>query len=58
VRNIQIVGHTSFLGNTGYNSHSQEFFSRLNKLIPVRIRNYSYTNDLKSVSKDKLDMII
>lgn len=58
MRNIQIVGHTSFLGNTGYNAHSQEFFTRLNKHIPVRIRNYSYTNDLKSVSQEKLDMII
>jgi len=58
VNNIQVVGHTSFLGETGYNSHSQNFFTSLNKYLPVRIRNYSYTNNLSKVPKEQLDMLI
>lgn len=56
--NIQVVGHTSFLGDTGYNSHSQNFFTSLNKCLPVRIRNFSYTKNLSEVPKEQLDMLI
>lgn len=58
MNNIKIVANTSFLGHTGYNSHSQNFFTSLNKYIPVRVRNYSYTNNLSEVPKEYLDMII
>jgi autotransporter strand-loop-strand O-heptosyltransferase len=40
-----IVAHTSFLGRTGYNIHSRGFFTALNKLIPVRVRNYSSSEE-------------
>jgi len=56
--NIQVVGHTSFLGKTGYNSHSQNFFTKLKEFYPVRIRNYTYTDNLSEVPKEQLDMII
>ena len=55
---INIIGHTSYLGSTGYNSHSQNFFTNINKYYPVRIRNYSYDPDLSKYSKEILDMII
>jgi autotransporter strand-loop-strand O-heptosyltransferase len=55
---IQVYAHTSFLGNTGYNAHSQNFFTSLNKFIPTRIRNYTYTDNLKAVPKEQLDMIV
>jgi autotransporter strand-loop-strand O-heptosyltransferase len=58
VNNIQVVAHTSFLGKTGYNAHSQSFFTHLNKLIPTRVRNYSYTDDLSYMTKEQMDMII
>lgn len=55
---IQVVGHTSFLGHTGYNSHSKHFFTNLNKHLPVRIRNYTYVDDLSYLSQEELNMII
>lgn len=58
-KDIKVVGHSSFLGTSGFNDHSQNFFLRLNKTFPTRIRNYSYTKDVfNSYPKDVLDMII
>ena len=54
----QIVGHTSFVGHTGYNNHSKNFFTSLNKLAPVKIRNYTYHDDLSYLSDEQLNMII
>ena len=56
--NLQVVAHTSFLGTTGYNSHSQNFFVNLNNYIPTRIRNYSYTKNFSKFEKDNLNLLI
>jgi len=58
MKNLKVLAHTSFLGETGFADHSQNFFKNLNKIFPTRIRNYSYDSDLKKYSKDMLDMII
>ena len=55
---IGVVGHTSFLGFTGYNNHSRNFFTHLNKHFPTRIRNYTYTPDLSYLTQSQHDMII
>lgn len=36
----KIIAHTSFIGETGYANHSRNFFTALNKLIPVKVRNF------------------
>jgi len=48
-----VKAHTSFVGFTGYNRHSQDFFTALNKYIPVRIRNYSYDPRFKPTEEHK-----
>jgi autotransporter strand-loop-strand O-heptosyltransferase len=53
-----VLGHTSFLGHTGYASHARNFFTALNKLIPVRIRNYAYCDDNSYLTKEQNDMLI
>jgi len=60
VNNIQVVAHTSFCGSTGYNAHSRNFFTQLNKLIPTRVRNYSYAtpDELSSMTEEQRNMII
>jgi autotransporter strand-loop-strand O-heptosyltransferase len=58
VNKISVLGHTSFLGKTGYNSHSRNFFTHLNKHFPTRIRNYTYDSDLSYLSQKQYDMII
>lgn len=55
---IQVVGHTSFLGHTGYNSHSRNFFTHLNRYIPTRIRNYTYCKDLSYLKEEELSLLI
>ena len=56
--NLQVIGHTSFIGHNGYNNHSRNFFTRLNKIIPARIRNFTYVNDISDMSQEVMDMII
>lgn len=53
-----ILAHTSFLGHTGFNHHSRSFFTELNKIIPVRIRNFSHTNNIDYLTQAQKDMII
>ncbi len=36
-----IKGHTSFVGQTGYNSHSRDFFTALSHITPLKIRNFT-----------------
>jgi glycosyltransferase involved in cell wall biosynthesis len=46
--NFLVKGHTSFIGQTGYNAHARDFFTALSHEIPVKIRNFtvgkSWTN--------------
>jgi len=55
---IQVVGHTSFLGFTGYNNHSRNFFTHLNKYIPTRVRNYTYVDNISYLKQEEKDIII
>ena len=55
---IQVVGHTSFLGHTGYNNHSRNFFTHLDKYIPTRVRNYTYCGDLSYLKEEESRLII
>ena len=38
---MNILVHTSFIGNTGYNNHARSFFTALNKFHNVKVRNYT-----------------
>ena len=55
---IQVIGHTSFLGHTGYNNHSKNFFTNLNNYIPTRVRNYTYSDDLSYLKPEESSLII
>jgi len=55
---IQVMAHTSFLGHTGYNNHSKNFFTNLNKYIPTRVRNYTYCDDLTYLKPEELSLLI
>jgi len=54
----KVIAHTSFLGHTGYNNHSREFFTALNNLIPTRIRNFTHTPSINYLTQIQKDMII
>jgi len=55
---IQVLAHTSFLGHTGYNNHSRNFFTHLNKYIPTRVRNFSYCDDLSYLKPEEMALVI
>lgn len=57
-KNFELVGHTSFIGKTGYASHSRNFFTRLNKIHPTRIRNFSHYPTLDHLTEEQKQMII
>ena len=38
---ISVKAHTSFIGQTGYNAHSRDFFTALSNLVKLRVRNFT-----------------
>lgn len=38
---MNIYGHSTFVGNTGYNGHAKSFFRSLNKYSNLKLRNYT-----------------
>jgi len=54
----RVIVHGSYLGFTGYSKHTLNFANQLNKLIPTRVRNYSYTPDLSYLTQEQKDIII
>lgn len=41
MNNYFIKGHTSFVGQTGYNAHARDFFTALSKKTELKIRNFT-----------------
>jgi len=41
MNNFFIQGHTSFIGQTGYNAHARDFFTALSYKTSLRIRNFT-----------------
>lgn len=48
-----VLGHASYIGHTGYNEHTRNFFRELAPLIHVKVRNYSHIPDQSYL--DELD---
>jgi autotransporter strand-loop-strand O-heptosyltransferase len=38
---MKVKAHTCLIGETGYANHARNFFTALNKLTPVKVRNYT-----------------
>ncbi len=49
---MKIKVHTSFIGDTGYNSHSRNFFTELSKLVKLKIRNFTVGNSWQGLTND------
>jgi len=48
---MNILGHTSFIGNSGYANHARSFFTNLNKHHFVKIRNSTIGESWKGFNK-------
>lgn len=53
-----IKANTSFLGRTGYNYHSRNFFTELDKHIPVRVKNFSYDSNPDYLTSQMKKMLV
>jgi glycosyltransferase involved in cell wall biosynthesis len=47
---MNILAHTSFIGNTGYANHARSFFTALNKYHTVKVRNLTIGDSWKGMS--------
>lgn len=47
---MNILGHTSHVGTTGYNAHSQGFFRVLSNFHNVKLRNFTVGKDWQGIS--------
>ena len=53
-----ILAHAPFCGHTGFANHACNFFTHLNKLMPVRVRNFTHTNDISYLTQEQKDMCV
>lgn len=53
-----VLAHAPFLGHTGYANHACNFFTTLNKSIPVRVRNFTHTSNIDYLTQEQKDMVI
>ena len=44
---IKIYAHGSYVGNTGYNQHTRDFFRHLSKHTKIKLRNFTIGNSWK-----------
>ena len=44
---IKIYGHGSYVGNTGYNQHTRDFFRHLSEYTQIKFRNFTIGNTWK-----------
>ena len=62
---MKILGHCCYIGRTGYNIHSRNFFRALSKEADLKIRNYSidsnwqgvFSQEVHGKSVDELEFI-
>lgn len=56
--NYELVIHGCFVNHSGYAKHMREFATALNKMRPVKVRNFAYEKDWSHLSDEQRGMII
>jgi len=49
---VKIYGHGSYVGNTGYNQHTRDFFRHLSKHAQIKFRNFTVGNSWDGMSSE------
>ena len=49
---VKIYGHGSYIGNTGYNQHTRDFFRHLSKHAQIKVRNFTVGSSWKGMSSE------
>jgi len=51
----KIYTHCSYVGTTGYNNHTRDFFRELRKYLPLKVRNFTVGNSWNGISDNAHD---
>jgi autotransporter strand-loop-strand O-heptosyltransferase len=51
----KIYAHCSYIGNTGYNNHTREFFRQLSKQTQLKVRNFTIGESWKELNNSPHD---
>jgi autotransporter strand-loop-strand O-heptosyltransferase len=49
---LKIYGHGSYIGNTGYNQHTRDFFRHLSKHAQIKFRNFTIGNSWEGMNEE------
>lgn len=52
---LKIFGHGSYIGNTGYNQHTRDFFRALHEHCTIKFRNYTIGSGWKGMNETPHD---
>ena len=55
MENPKIFAHGSYVGNTGYNQHTRDFFRELSKHFDIKVRNFTVGNSWKGYNENPHD---
>jgi autotransporter strand-loop-strand O-heptosyltransferase len=55
MENPKIFAHGSYVGNTGYNQHTRDFFRELSKHFDIKVRNFTVGNSWTGYSENPHD---
>ena len=55
MKNYKIYGHGSYIGNTGYNQHTRDFFRELSKHCQIKFRNFTIGESWKGYNSTPHD---
>jgi autotransporter strand-loop-strand O-heptosyltransferase len=53
---VKIFAHGSYIGNTGYNQHTRDFFRHLSKHTDIKLRNYTIGNGWSGLNDKPHDL--
>ena len=48
----KVYAHASYVGTTGYNNHTRDFFRRLSKYTDLNVRNFTVGNSWEGMSDE------
>lgn len=52
MKNPKVYAHASYVGTTGYNNHTRDFFRHLSKHIDLKVRNFTIGGQWKGLSDE------
>jgi len=53
--NFFVKGHTSFVGQAGYNAHAQDFFTALSHITDLKLRNFTVGKSWKGLGSKNIN---